>query len=68
MKIIADDCNNIREEFVHSLNEIVAFFSSNKKIKIDSDIIELTINMGGFGKTQKSKKYCVYFCSCLIQV
>ena len=58
----------LSKEFIFALNEICNFLSSHKKIKVDNDIIDLVLNLGGYGKNVVSKRYCVYFCSCIIRI
>ena len=76
MKIISTDDKNVYNAFtyqisdyyVQALNQIVSFFTIHGKIKIDNDIIDFTINLGNFGKSAISRRFSVYFCSCILQV
>jgi hypothetical protein len=76
MKIISTDDKNVSNTFSHkisdyyvqALNQIVSFFSVHGKIRIDNDIIDFTINLGNFGKSAISRRFSVYFCSCILQV
>jgi hypothetical protein len=76
MKIISTDDKNVSNTFSHqisdyyvqALNQIVSFFSIHGKIRIDNDIIDFTINLGNFGKSAISRRFSVYFCSCILQV
>ena len=54
--------------YILSLNEITNFISSNTKIQVDSETIDFVVNLGNFGKSNISKRFSVYFCSCLFQV
>jgi hypothetical protein len=68
MKIISTEDTVIMNEYLITLNTIVKFYSWYRKIKIENDAIEYACNLGSFGKTLTSRRFSVYFCSCLIQV
>ena len=55
-------------EYIHAFNEICEYIASRKKIKIDNDIIETAMNLGGYSRDVQSKRYCVYLCSCFTRI
>ena len=55
-------------EYLKTFNIIIKFFTYYKKIKLENDVVDYACNLGTFGKSITSRRYCVFFCSCLIQV
>jgi len=55
-------------DYIHAFNQICEYITSRKKIKIDIEIIETALNLGGYSRDVQSKRYCVYLCSCFIRI
>lgn len=68
MKIITTNEKLTKNDYVEALNTITEYFSTGKRLKNDQDISDFVVNLGGFGKSALSKRFCVYFCTCLFQV
>jgi len=66
MKIIIldDECN---KSYINVLIQITKFYS-DYRFKIDTSLIDYVVSLGYFGKDAKSRRYCIYFSSCLIQM
>jgi hypothetical protein len=69
MKIISTNDANISESYLLAFSSIIHFMTKNNfKIKVENDLIEYANNLGSFGKPFISRRFSVYFCSCLTQV
>jgi hypothetical protein len=68
IKIITLNDEGTNVTYINTFNEIVAFYSSYKKLKLEQALIEYVISLGYFGKDIRNRRCCVYFASSLLQI
>ena len=67
IKMITSLEKNASEEYTKALAELVRILSYNK-ITLSKNVIDYVITFGNSGKNNSDKRYCIFFCSQLLQI
>ena len=68
LKMILTAEESISINYLESFETLTQFFVNFKKINIEKEILENAIQLGSYGKNSQSRRYSVYFCTCLIRI
>jgi hypothetical protein len=68
VKTIANEEKNLSNEYIKNFSELIEILSERYRLDVPDDIIESSISLGSFGKPSINRRYCVFFCTCLIRV
>jgi len=50
------------------LQSITDFYKDNGKVDLNKDLIQVVVDLGGYGKNVTCRRYSTFICSCLMQV
>ena len=64
---ISNDDNNLTIEFLKIFDNIITMML-NYKIDIDKEILSIIDSLGAFGQDTLSRRYSVYFSTCILRV
>jgi len=67
IKMITTLERSVSEEYTKALAELVRILS-NHKISLSDTVIDYVVNFGKSGKSSIEKRFCIFFCSTLIQI
>lgn len=68
IKVIVTEERKVSDEYLRLVQELAEFYSNNGGLILDKDIIDSVVQMGSFGRSANSRKFCTYFCAILMKL